>query len=118
MFHRVYEVSDDDATGDDDSSGSSSGDSDSQKLSKGLVNALIIVGAICGMTFLVVLCYYFRCLKVGRVTHATHMGAPVRVRQFFSRGVCGGNVVLMGLHDALVDYFAEFDGRNYVADCA
>jgi len=33
-------------------------------IGQALVNALVIVSVICGATFVLVLCYYFRCLKL------------------------------------------------------
>ena len=38
--------------------------SSSQKLGSSILNALVIVGVICVATFVLVACYYFRCLKV------------------------------------------------------
>ncbi|TFJ85532.1 hypothetical protein NSK_003042 [Nannochloropsis salina CCMP1776] len=52
----VYAIDDGDADG-------KGGDSNSVKLGKSLVNALTIVGVICGATFVVVLLYKFRCMK-------------------------------------------------------
>ena len=37
---------------------------DGEKLGKSLINALVIVGVITVMTFVLVLCYKYRCLKV------------------------------------------------------
>ncbi|KAM3576450.1 hypothetical protein VYU27_001616 [Nannochloropsis oceanica] len=52
----VYAINDGDADG-------NGGDSNSVKLGKSLINALTIVGVICGATILVVLLYKFRCMK-------------------------------------------------------
>jgi presenilin 1 len=52
----VYAINDGDADG-------NGGDSNSVKLGKSLINALTIVGVICGATFVVVLLYKFRCMK-------------------------------------------------------
>lgn len=41
-----------------------SGQSAGSQLGQALINALVIVGVICAATFVLVLCYYFRCLKV------------------------------------------------------
>ena len=41
-----------------------SGQSSSQKLSGSVINALVIVGVIALATFILVACYYYRCLKV------------------------------------------------------
>lgn len=55
--------------GDDDGDGVGGGDSATVKLGKSLANALTIVGVICAATFVVVLLYKFRCMKVrGRVS--------------------------------------------------
>jgi hypothetical protein len=35
-----------------------------EQFGQALINALVIVGVICVATFVLVLCYYFRCLKV------------------------------------------------------
>jgi len=40
------------------------GDTTGQQLSAGLVNALVIVLVICGMTFVMVLLYKYRCMKI------------------------------------------------------
>jgi hypothetical protein len=53
----VYTVYNDDGAG-------GKGDSNSVKLGKSIVNALVIVGCICAATFLVVCLYKFRCMKV------------------------------------------------------
>ena len=42
-------------------------DSDSVKLGKSVINALTIVGVICAATFVVVLLYKFRCMRVGGI---------------------------------------------------
>jgi len=52
----VYAINDGDADG-------NGGDSNSVKLGKSLINALTIVGVICGATFVVVLLYKYRCMK-------------------------------------------------------
>ena len=57
----VYTVYNDDGSG-------SGGDSNSVKLGKSLVNALTIVGSICIATFIVVLLYRYRCMKVVHLT--------------------------------------------------
>ena len=65
----VYTINDG-STDDDDGGGG--GDSTSVKLGKSLANALTIVGVICAATFVVVLLYKFRCMKVGQSLKRRH----------------------------------------------
>jgi len=51
-IYQVYDVGDDEAL------------SSLQKLGRSLVNTLVMVSVICVMTFVVVLCYKFRCMKI------------------------------------------------------
>jgi hypothetical protein len=48
----------------DDDGSNGAGESNSERLGKSMINALTIVGTICVATFLVVLLYKFRCMKV------------------------------------------------------
>ena len=56
---RVYEISDDDASTDDQTR-----DSNSTKLGKSLINAIVIICVIALFTFVLVFCYWMRCMKV------------------------------------------------------
>jgi hypothetical protein len=58
---RVYEISDDDTVTDDQEK-----DSNSVKLGKSLVNAIVIICVIALFTFVLVFCYYMKCMKVQR----------------------------------------------------
>jgi presenilin 1 len=44
--------------------GGGGGGGGAAQFGEALVNALVIVGVICAATFVLVLCYYFRCLKL------------------------------------------------------
>lgn len=58
----IYTIND--GSGSEDGDDADAGDSTSVKLGKSLANALTIVGVICAATFVVVLLYKFRCMKV------------------------------------------------------
>jgi Presenilin len=47
-----------------ESSNSGGGTSSGQQLGEALINALVIVCVICAATFVLVMCYYFRCIKL------------------------------------------------------
>lgn len=55
----MYDISDDEGSDDDQG-----GDSNSVKLGKSLVNAIIIVCVLGMFTFVLVFCYWMRCMKV------------------------------------------------------
>jgi len=55
---KVYDISDDDAVTDDEG-----GDSNSQKLGKSLINAIVIICVIATFTFVLVFCYWMKCMK-------------------------------------------------------
>lgn len=46
------------------SSGGGGGGSSGEQIGQALVNAIVIVSVICAATFVLVLCYYFRCIKL------------------------------------------------------
>ncbi len=57
---RVYDISDDDAATDD----GGGQDSNSLKFGKSIINALVIIIVLACFTFVLVFCYYMRCMKV------------------------------------------------------
>lgn len=56
---RVYEINDDDTATDDQG-----GDSNSEKFGKSLINAFVIIIVIALFTFVLVFCYWMKCMKV------------------------------------------------------
>lgn len=56
---RVYDISDDDSATDDEER-----DSNSVKFGKSLINAIVIICVIALFTFVLVFCYYMKCMKV------------------------------------------------------